>query len=85
MLSPSQVSPPQISYTILPLPASIKVLTHPPTHPCLPHQPGTPLHQDIEPSEDYKPLLSLMPLNAILFYICSWSHGSSLVRIILEK
>ena len=47
----------------------------PPTYPLLPPHPGIPLHWDIEPSQDQRPLLPLMPNKAILYYICSLSHG----------
>jgi hypothetical protein len=45
-------------------------LTHPLPLPC----PCIPLHWG--PSQDQGPLLSLMSHNAILCYICGWSHGS---------
>ena len=50
-----------------------------PTHPLLLPCPGIPLHWGIGPSHDQGPLLSLMSNKAILCYICSWSHGYSLV------
>ena len=52
-----------------PTPASMTVLPNPPTHP--PTHTSLPSH-----SPTLGPLLPLMPDKAILFYICSWSHGS---------
>ena len=53
-----------------------------PTHPLLPPCPSIPW--GIEPSQNQRPLLPLMPDKAIICYICGWSHGSlhvySLVR-----
>jgi len=45
-----------------------------PTLPLPPQCPGIPLHWRNEPSQDQG--LLLMPDNAILCYICGWSHGS---------
>ena len=68
MLSPFLVSPPETPYPILlPLPASIRVLTHPPPPPC----PGIPLYWDMEPPQDPGPLLSLMSDKVTLYCICS--------------
>jgi hypothetical protein len=54
----------------------MRVLPHPPTHSLLPHHPIILLGWGIEPSQDQGLLLPLMPDKAILWYICSWSHGS---------
>jgi len=51
-----------------PFPASVKMFPLPPQHP------GIPLHWGNEPSWDQWLLLLLMPENAILCYMCSWSH-----------
>ena len=48
----------------------------PTPHTLPPPHPGIPLHWVIKPSQDQGPLLPLMPDNAILCYMCSWSHGS---------
>jgi hypothetical protein len=47
-----------------------------PTYPLSSHSPDIPQHCGIEPSQEQGLLLLLMPDNAILCYICSWSHGS---------
>ena len=59
----------------LPSPDSMKMLLIPPTHS---HLTGLafPLHWGIQPSSDQGLLLLLIPDNAILCYICSWTHGS---------
>jgi hypothetical protein len=49
---------------------------HPPTHSFLPYHPSIPLLWGIEPPQDQEPLLPLVPDKAVLYYICSWSHGS---------
>ena len=46
-----------------------------PTHPFLPPQTQIPLHWCIQPSQDQRTLLPLMPDKAILCYTCGWSHG----------
>jgi hypothetical protein len=76
MISPFTVFPLETFYPILPPPASMRVLSHPPTHTFLTPQPHISLHWGMEPSQDQGPLLSLMPNKAILCYICSWSHES---------
>lgn len=45
-----------------------------PTYPLLPPHPSIPLHWCIKLSQDQGPLLPLMPNEAILCYIGSWSH-----------
>jgi hypothetical protein len=55
-----------------PSPCFYEGAPHPPTT----HSPGIPLHWGIKPSQDQEALLLLMPDNAILCYICRWSHGS---------
>ena len=72
MLFSFPVSPSELPYSILPLSASMRVLTHPLPLPC----PDIPLHWGIKPSQDQGPLLPLMPGKVILCYICGWSHGS---------
>jgi hypothetical protein len=52
-----------------PTPASTRVIFHPPTHPP-PYGETSSLHK-IQGFPH-----PLMPVKAILFYICSWSHGS---------
>ena len=47
-----------------------------PTHPLLLPGSGILLYQSIESSQDQGPLLPLMTDQAILCYICSWSHKS---------
>ena len=62
--------PPEKNPTIL---SHLPLLTNLPTPlPCC----GIPLHWNIEPSPDQRPLLPLMTDKAILCYICGWSHGS---------
>jgi hypothetical protein len=48
----------------------------PPIHPVPPCHPGITLHWGIKLSQDQRLLLTLMPNNAILCYICGWSHES---------
>ena len=69
MLSPFPVSPPE-KPLFHPLPVSIKVFPH--------SLAGTsiPLCWGIEPSQNQRSPLPLMPDKAILCYICSWSPGS---------
>jgi hypothetical protein len=68
ILCPFLISPPKVP------------LSHPPslllTHPLLLSCPGIPLHWGIEPSQEERPLLSLMSHKAILCYICGWSLES---------
>jgi hypothetical protein len=52
------------------------------THPLLLPSPGISLHWNIESSQDQGPLLPLMSDNAILCYICSWSHVSLHVYVL---
>ena len=70
---PFPVSPLESPYPIPPPLASMRMF---PTHPLPPHGPQIPLHWGTEPSQDQQPLLPLIPDNAILCCICSWSHGS---------
>jgi hypothetical protein len=51
-------------------------IIHPPIHPLPPLHPGIPLHWGIESSQDQGLLLPLVFNKAILWYICSWMHGS---------
>jgi len=46
------------------------------TCPLPPQHPNIPIHWGNEPSQDQGLLLLLMQDNAILCYICCWSHGS---------
>jgi hypothetical protein len=48
----------------------------PPIYPLLPPHSHISLHWGIEPSQDQWPLLQLILDKAILWFICSWSHGS---------
>ena len=48
----------------------------PPTYPFPPDLFSIPLCWGIKSSQDQRPSLPLMPNNAVLFYICKWSHGS---------
>lgn len=57
------------------LPASMRMLPHPPTHSC-PHCPCIPILLVIEPTQDEEAPLPLMLDRAILYYVCNWSHGS---------
>jgi hypothetical protein len=60
-------SPPlETPYPILPFPVSMKMLTHPPTHPLPPAHPHIPLHWGTEPSQYQGPLLPLMANKTIL-------------------
>ena len=61
-----------------PPPHQIQIIsTHPPSHhPLLIHCFSIPLHWVIKSPQDLGSGLPLMPDKAILFYICSWSHGS---------
>ena len=76
MLSPFQIPTLETPYPMPPLPASMSVWPHPPTHPLPPPCPQIPLHWGIEPSQDQGPLFPLMPNKAILCYIHNRSHGS---------
>jgi hypothetical protein len=67
MLFPFLASPPKTHY-----PMPLLLLTNPPTPASLSWH-GT---RSIEPSQDLRPLLSLMFNKAILCYVCCWSHGS---------
>jgi hypothetical protein len=59
MLSSFLVSPPQTPYLIPPpTPASMRVLTHPPTPA---HHPSIPLYCGIKPPQDQGPPLPVMP------------------------
>jgi hypothetical protein len=49
---------------------------HPPSQTLLPPHPGIPLQWGIEPSQDQWSFFPLIPNKTILYYICSWSHGS---------
>ena len=69
-LSPFMVSPLQVPYSKF-SPASMRVLTHPPTHSHF-----NTKFWGFKPSQDQGPPLSLMPDEAILCYICGWSHGA---------
>jgi hypothetical protein len=73
---PFLVSPPEHTYTFLPLPASRLVFPHTPTHPLLPPCPCILLCWGVDPSQDQRTLLPLMSNKAILCYICDWSYGS---------
>jgi hypothetical protein len=75
MVSPSPVSPLKTPYPILPPHASMRVIDQP-SNQLSPHHPGINLHWGMEPSQDQGPLLLLMTNKAILWYICSWSHGT---------
>ena len=75
MLYPFPVLPPK-PLLQPPLPASMRVFLHPPTHSCLPTQAFPYTGASIEPSWDQGPRLPLIPNKAILCYICGWSHGS---------
>ena len=70
------VFPLETPYPIFPLPASIRVLPYPLTHPLPPSYHGIALHWGIEPSQDQGPLLPLMSHKVFLCYTCSWIHGS---------
>ena len=67
MLPHFLVSPPKTPSLSLPH-------AHQPLNP-LPY-PGIPLHWGIKPSQDQRPLFSLMSDKAIFCYTCGWSHGS---------
>jgi len=60
-----------------PPPSTMRVLPHPPKHPGLSASLfWFPLHWGIKPWQDQGLLLPFVPKKAILFYICSCSHGS---------
>jgi len=61
-----------LSHTLPPAPASIRMfpLPLPPQHP------GVPLHWRNQDSQNQGIFFLLMLDNAILCYICGWSHGS---------
>jgi hypothetical protein len=69
------VSPPKPHLPSLLCFASMKVSTHPSTHPLPPHPSSIPLCWGIPP-QDQGSSLPLMSDKAILCYIYSWSHGS---------
>ena len=71
MLYPFPVSPPETPYSILPPPASIRVLFLHSSFCSLIH-----LHWGIDPSQDQGPFLPLMSNKSIHCYICSWGQGS---------
>jgi len=75
MLSPFLISPPETPYPILPPPASMRVLSHQPIHSLLPLSLAFSYTGGIGTSQDQRPLLTLMPIKAILCYIGSWSYG----------
>jgi hypothetical protein len=62
------------SYPIPPPPTSMTVLPHPPIHSS--SHPGIPTHWGIEHPQAQGPLLPLMSDKAVLYHICSRSHGS---------
>jgi hypothetical protein len=70
MLSTFLVSPLQTPYTF-----PLLLWGYSPTYLPLPHHPSNPLHWNTKPSQDQRPFLPLMSDKAILWYICSWSHG----------
>jgi hypothetical protein len=88
MLLPFLVSPLQTLSAILPYPAFMRVLLHPPTH-SLSHCPSNPLHWRTKPSQDQEPPLpfipdkapsatSILPLTPLLGCLCSvWWLASS--------
>jgi hypothetical protein len=81
MLSPSQVSCSETPYSLpLPLPLWGCSLTYPLL---LPH-PGMPLHWGINHPQVHEPFPPLMSNNAILWHICSWSHGSLHVYYLVD-
>jgi hypothetical protein len=65
----SPLSPP-------PPPASMRVLPHRTTHSCLPALEFPYTGASIELSQAQEPLLPLIPYNAILCHLCTWSQGS---------
>ena len=65
----------QNPHPIIPLPRSMRVLLHRPTHSHLTAL-SFPYTGESEPSLNPGPLLPLMPDNAILCYLYGWSHGS---------
>ena len=73
MLSPFLVSPLQTSHSIPRVPCFYEGAP-PPTHPLLTPLPSLLLCWGIERPKDL--LSSLMPDNAIFYYISTWSHGS---------
>jgi hypothetical protein len=74
MLSPFPVSLPLALYSLLPPPASMRVLPYPPTHPLLPLWPWVLISWVIKPPHVQGSPLLVMPDNAILCYITSLSH-----------
>ena len=79
MIFPFPVSPPS-SHPPSP-PLCLYAGAPSPTHPLLLHPSSIPLCWDIKPPQDQEPPLPLMPDEAILCYICSWSHGFSLCKL----
>jgi hypothetical protein len=63
MLSPFPVSPPQVPYPLLPLPASMRVLPHL-TIPLLPQQPSIPLSWVIKHPQEQRAPFAVMPEKA---------------------
>jgi len=55
-----------------------------PIHPLPPQNPGIPWHWGNQPSQYQGLLLVLMTDNAILCYICGWSHGSLYVYSLIH-
>jgi hypothetical protein len=60
--------------------ASKRMLTHPPTHPHLPHPSNILLLWDIKPLQDQVLPLPLLPDKAVLYYVCSRSYGSAMIN-----
>jgi hypothetical protein len=78
MFSPLQFP---LHKSLLPPPLPLRGCS-PPAHPLLLQHPSIPLHWGIEPSQDQGGPLSLMPDNAILCYISSWSHACPPPRVL---
>ena len=77
MLSPFQVPPSlETYYYSPPIPASMRMFPHLPTHSHLPTLEFPYTEASSQPSEDQGSLLPLMPNKTILCYMCSWSLGS---------
>jgi hypothetical protein len=82
MISPFPVSPLQTSF--LSLHHCFYAGPPSPIHPLQPYYLSIILCGDIQPSKDLSPLLPLMPEKAILWFMCSGSHGSLHVHSLVD-
>jgi len=75
MLCSFQIPSPQTPYTIPLCPCFYEGPSPPHPHPLPIHCPNISLYWGIKFPQDQGPPFLLMLAKAILYYICSWSHG----------